>query len=85
MVYQWYIPQWHKLVNPASDTCRALFMLMSLHSSESTCIVCLQEDVEAFMKQPENSDNTASVLRALDEQHNKYRFMDYNLATKKSR
>ncbi|ELT89016.1 hypothetical protein CAPTEDRAFT_168351 [Capitella teleta] len=42
------------------------------------------EDVESFMKKPENSDARA-VLKTLDEQHNKYKFMDYNLATKRAR
>ena len=43
----------------------------------------LQEDVESFMKK---EDETAeSLLRKLDEQHNKYKFMEYNLNTKKAR
>ncbi len=44
----------------------------------------LQEDVDEFMKQPER-DSAESVLRSLEEQHNKYKFMEYNLITKKSR
>ena len=43
----------------------------------------LQEDVESFMKK---EDETAeSVLKKLDEQHNKYKFMEYNLNTKRAR
>ena len=30
-------------------------------------------------------ENAESVLRKLDEQHNKYKFMEYNLTTKKAR
>ncbi|KAL4232552.1 Prefoldin subunit 3 [Mactra antiquata] len=41
------------------------------------------EDVDSYMKR---SDETAeSALKKLDEQHNKYKFMEYNLSTKKAR
>ncbi|XP_064604579.1 prefoldin subunit 3-like [Liolophura sinensis] len=43
------------------------------------------EDVDAFMKQSENNESTEGVLKRLDEQHSKYKFMEYNLNTKKSR
>merc|ERR1711976_262094 len=43
------------------------------------------EDVDAFMKQPDNNESAPTVLKALDEQHSKYKFMEYNLSTKKSR
>lgn len=36
------------------------------------------------MKLPEN-ESAESVLRKLDEQHSKYKFMEYNLNTKKNR
>ncbi|XP_038077770.1 prefoldin subunit 3-like [Patiria miniata] len=42
------------------------------------------EDVDAFMQKPENADPTAVVQR-LDEQHNKYKFMELNLLQKKKR
>ena len=42
-----------------------------------------QEDVESFMKKED--ENAESVLKKLDEQHNKYKFMEYNLTTKKAR
>lgn len=42
------------------------------------------EDVGAFMKNPEN-ESGAAVLQKLDEQLNKYRFMDANLQQKKKR
>ena len=43
-----------------------------------------QEDVDSFMKKPEN-ESAEGVLRGLEEQHNKYKFMEYNLITKKNR
>ena len=36
------------------------------------------------MKKPE-CESAEGVLRSLEEQHNKYKFMEYNLITKKSR
>jgi len=41
------------------------------------------EDVDAFMKEPDNAENVEAVLRRLDEQHQKYKFMDANLTMKK--
>ena len=46
--------------------------------------IALQEDVDEFMKKPE-CESAEGVLRSLEEQHNKYKFMEYNLITKKSR
>lgn len=40
-----------------------------------------QEDVDAFMSQEEN-ENAELVLRQLDEQYGKYRFMELNLHRK---
>ncbi|ESP05358.1 hypothetical protein LOTGIDRAFT_202995 [Lottia gigantea] len=42
------------------------------------------DNVDEFMQKQEN-ENAESVLRKLDERHNKYKFMEYNLNTKKSR
>lgn len=42
-------------------------------------------DVNAFMAKPENSAGADKVLKQLDEQHNKYKFMEFNLVTKKRR
>ncbi|KAJ8401792.1 hypothetical protein AAFF_G00377630 [Aldrovandia affinis] len=42
------------------------------------------EDVEAFMQQPGN-DTADSVLRKLDEQYQKYKYMELNLVQKKLR
>ncbi|KAM6949033.1 prefoldin subunit 3 [Aplochiton taeniatus] len=42
------------------------------------------EDVEAFMKQPGN-DTADTVLRKLDEQYQKYKYMELNLSQKKQR
>lgn len=44
----------------------------------------LQEDVEAFMAKPEN-ESVEAVLSRLNEQHQKYKFMELNLNTKKKR
>jgi len=46
--------------------------------------VCAQDDVDEYMSQSEHKSAEA-VLRQLEEQHNKYKFMEYNLTTKKSR
>jgi hypothetical protein len=46
--------------------------------------LCFQEAVDEFMKRPEN-ESAESVLRRFDELHNKYKFMEYNLNTKKAR
>lgn len=43
------------------------------------------EDVDEFMRRSENSDSAETVLHRLEEQHSKYKFMEYNLNTKKSR
>ena len=47
-------------------------------------VASVQDDVDVYMSQSENSSAEA-VLRHLEEQHNKYKFMEYNLTTKKSR
>jgi len=46
--------------------------------------VSTQDDVDEYMSQTENK-SAEVVLRQLEEQHNKYKFMEYNLTTKKSR
>ncbi|XP_044757625.1 prefoldin subunit 3 [Coccinella septempunctata] len=43
------------------------------------------EDVDAYMARPENVDGVDEVLKRLDNQHAKYKFMEYNLASKKKR
>nr|XP_014334855.1 PREDICTED: prefoldin subunit 3 isoform X2 [Bos mutus] len=43
-----------------------------------------QEDVDSFMKQPGN-ETADIVLKKLDEQYQKYKFMELNLAQKKRR
>ncbi|XP_048769454.1 prefoldin subunit 3-like isoform X1 [Ostrea edulis] len=42
------------------------------------------EDVDNFMKRDGN-DSAETVLKRLDESHSKYKFMEYNLNTKKAR
>uniref|UniRef100_A0A1B6C182 Prefoldin subunit 3 n=1 Tax=Clastoptera arizonana TaxID=38151 RepID=A0A1B6C182_9HEMI len=42
------------------------------------------DDVGEFMALPENN-NVESVLKRLDEQHSKYKFMEYNLVSKRKR
>jgi hypothetical protein len=41
--------------------------------------------VDAFMASEENGGDVDKVLRRLDEQHSKYKFMEYSLASKKRR
>ncbi|CAG5027986.1 unnamed protein product [Parnassius apollo] len=43
------------------------------------------DNVDEFMKLPENSGGVEKVLRKLDEQHSKYKFMEYTLASKRRR
>ncbi|KAM3958921.1 prefoldin subunit mgr [Aphomia sociella] len=43
------------------------------------------DNVDEFMNLPENSGGVDKVLRKLDEQHGKYKFMEYTLATKRRR
>ena len=45
----------------------------------------LQEDVDAFMAKPENEGSVDKVLKKLDENHSKYKFMEYNLINKRRR
>ena len=50
-----------------------------------TCLcVPFQEDVDKFMQSPENPSAEA-VLKRLDEQHSKYKFMESNLVSKRRR
>ena len=44
----------------------------------------VQDDVDEFMRHEENK-SAEVVIRQLEEQHQKYKFMEYNLTTKKSR
>ncbi|GFT38516.1 prefoldin subunit 3 [Nephila pilipes] len=41
------------------------------------------EDVDSFMKEEDNQENAEGVLKRLDEQHSKYKFMEMNLFRKK--
>ncbi|XP_013191423.1 prefoldin subunit 3 [Amyelois transitella] len=43
------------------------------------------DNVDEFMNQPENSSGVDKVLRKLDEQHGKYKYMELSLATKRRR
>ncbi|KAF7989792.1 hypothetical protein HCN44_008466 [Aphidius gifuensis] len=43
------------------------------------------EDVDAFMALAENEGKVDKVLKKLDENHSKYKFMEYNLASQKRR
>lgn len=43
------------------------------------------EDVDAFMDLSENASNVEAVLKKLDEQHGKYKFMELNLLQKRKR
>jgi prefoldin subunit 5 len=46
--------------------------------------LCFQDDVEAFMAQSGN-ENIEKVLKSLDEQHSKYKFMEWNIIARKRR
>ncbi|XP_060525545.1 prefoldin subunit 3 [Cylas formicarius] len=43
------------------------------------------EDVDSYMARSENNGNIEEVLKRLDNQHAKYKFMEYNLLSKKKR
>lgn len=47
-------------------------------------VILFQEDVDTFMKQPGN-ETADAVLRKLDEQYQKYKYMELNLSQKKLR
>ncbi|KAK6323462.1 hypothetical protein J4Q44_G00058010 [Coregonus suidteri] len=64
------------------DTCNAIQATKKKHLGIPEAIFV--EDVESFMKQPGN-DTADAVLRKLDEQYQKYKYMELNLAQKKQR
>ncbi|XP_058462620.1 prefoldin subunit 3 [Malaya genurostris] len=43
------------------------------------------EDVESFMKLSGSDENVEKVLKNLDEQHSKYKFMEFNIISRKRR
>ncbi|KAK9498716.1 hypothetical protein O3M35_003289 [Rhynocoris fuscipes] len=43
------------------------------------------EDVDKYMESPAINGNSQMVLRKLDEQHSKYKFMEFNLISKRRR
>ncbi|XP_046751588.1 prefoldin subunit 3 [Diprion similis] len=43
------------------------------------------EDVDAFMAKPDNEGSVDKVLKKLDEQYSKYKFMECNLSNKRRR
>lgn len=59
----------------------AMFLLLFYMN----CIGVFQDDVDAFMSLEENGGDVNKVLRRLDEQHSKYKFMEYSLASKRRR
>lgn len=44
-----------------------------------------KDDVDAYMARPENTGNVDKVLKKLDDQHAKYKFMEFNLLSKRRR
>ncbi|XP_029522230.1 prefoldin subunit 3 [Oncorhynchus nerka] len=64
------------------DSCNAVPATKKKHLGIPEAIFV--EDVESFMKQPGN-DTADAVLRKLDEQYQKYKYMELNLAQKKQR
>lgn len=47
-------------------------------------LILFQDNIDEFMAQSEN-ENADKVLKRLDEQHQKYKFMEFNLESKKRR
>ena len=47
-------------------------------------IIC-QDDVDEYMKRADINESAEVALRNLEESHSKYKFMEYNLTTKKAR
>lgn len=45
--------------------------------------VFFQDDVDAFMALDENDGSADKVLRRLDEQHSKYKLMEYNISARR--
>ncbi|KAI0229031.1 Prefoldin subunit 3 [Lamellibrachia satsuma] len=43
------------------------------------------DDVDEYMKRADINESAEVALRNLEESHSKYKFMEYNLTTKKSR
>ncbi|OXU31369.1 prefoldin subunit 3 [Nasonia vitripennis] len=43
------------------------------------------DDVDAFMAKEENNGSSEKVLKKLDENHSKYKFMEFNLVNKRRR
>ena len=73
------------IVTPILFSCSRLLRFVASGSLLIYCkFNCTQDDVDEYMSQSENKSAEA-VLRQLEEQHNKYKFMEYNLTTKKSR
>lgn len=60
----------------------SLFNIFTL--SLTTLLILFQEDVDSFMKQPGN-ETADAALRKLDEQYQKYKYMELNLSQKKLR
>lgn len=58
--------------------------LLSNSSDTEGFFLPLKEDVDSFMKQPGN-ETADVVLKKLDEQYQKYKFLELNLAQKKRR
>ena len=58
---------------------------MSLLLFYINLIGIFQDNVDAFMALEENGGDVNKVLRRLDEQHSKYKFMEYSLASKRRR
>lgn len=59
-------------------------ILLSPTSHSDSFIRHIQEDVDEFMKKS-GHETAESVLKDLDEQHQKYKFMELNLLARKKR
>lgn len=71
------------LLNPLDSNSDFIQYRSAFNVSALLCWI-LQEDVDSFMKQPGN-ETAEAVLTKLDEQYQKYKYMELNLSQKKLR
>lgn len=54
-----------------------------IHDESLHIFFDFQDDVDAFMALPDNENSADKVLRKLDEQHSKYKLMEYNIGARR--
>lgn len=55
------------------------------HNYNFTLGILFQEDVDAFMNKEDNANDAQSVIMRLDEQLNKYKFMEAHLQARRKK